>query len=827
MPKPAIVRGSDQFFITTYEGNGTGQKVGNFVPFTDNGTIAKSAIFNSADTAYLSRTPSGAGNRRTFTISFWIKRAKLATTNGQQVLTSHTDGNNRFQIFFDASIGGGAVGNKLTCFNTDGGTNINLFQTTRTFEDTSKFYHILLAFDTTQATASNRMKLYVDGDQITTFDTVNYPSEDYQLRWNINAAHYIGRYGGNTNYPLDCYLAEFNNVDGTQLTPSTFGVTDTSTGRWIPKALTGITYGTNGFRLQFANSAGQTIGDDTGGGTNDFTVSNMTASDITTDTPTQNFANMGGRIGSSITLSEGNLKTSVGAADTHVQSNIALPLTGKWYWEVRLVTLGGYERMGIVPAYGATNLAPLSEGIAFNRMGTDDGLMMQGVDQGTAWDGAFHAGDIVGFAVDMDNKIFYISDNGTYRNSANPANVTGGLNFGATTLAANNCQLHPATGSGNSGSTNVSVFNFGQNPTFGGAITAGTETPDTGPGIFKYNPPTGFSSLCQDNFPETTKGIPDLVWIKNRDATDSHQLYDSSRGATKDLNPDAATAEGTTSDGLQKFLKGGISIEDDVSVNTSGESYVAWNWIANGGTTSANTDGSGATIASTIQANQTAGFSIVQWTGNNTSNSKIAHGLSQAPDWILVKNLTDATDWWLYHKDLTADKNLKINETAAEGTFGTGVFDYSGITNTVFEVDNGSTSGNSINGNTDSMIAYCWHEVPGFSSFGTYTGNANVSGPFIYTGFKPSFLIVKNRERATGYYMYDNKRTPLNQMDGHLFPDATTAETTGSEEMDFLSNGFKCRGDNSGSNRSAEDFIYMAFAEHPFIGDGTNPVTAK
>ena len=815
MPKPAIVRGSDQFFITTYEGNGTGQKVGNFVPFTDNGTIAKSVIYNRADSPKLSKTPGSNGNRKTFTISLWFKPSDpgnrrvlfAADTSGSDYLVFELNGNNK--LYFTHS----SVGDIIS---------------TRTFEDSSKFYHFVLAVDTTQSTASNRVKLYADGDQITALDSSTYPSQDFNT--NANSTSYpmaVGSFNNLTNICTGGYLAEVNFVDGTALTPSTFGLTDTSTGRWIPKSLTGITYGTNGFRMQFANSAGQTIGDDTSGQGNDYAVSNIATTDIVTDSPTQNFANMGGRIGSSITLSEGNLKTSVGAADTHVQSNIALPLTGKWYWEVRLVTLGGYERMGIVPAYGATNLAPLSEGIAFNRMGTDDGLMMQGVDQGTAWDGAFHAGDIVGFAVDMDNKIFYISDNGTYRNSANPANVTGGLNFGATTLAANNCQLHPATGSGNSGSTNVSVFNFGQNPTFSGAITAGTETPDTGPGIFKYNPPTGFSSLCQDNFPETTKGIPDLVWIKNRDATDSHQLYDSSRGATKDLNPDAATAEGTTSDGLQKFLKSGISIEDDVSVNTSGESYVAWNWVANGGTTSANTDGSGATIASTIQANQTAGFSIVQWTGNNTSNSKIAHGLSQAPDWILVKNLTDATDWWLYHKDLTADKNLKINETAAEGTFGTGVFDYSGITNTVFEVDNGSTSGNSINGNTDSMIAYCWHEVPGFSSFGTYTGNANVNGPFIYTGFKPSFLIVKNRERATGYYMYDNKRTPLNQMDGHLFPDATTAETTGSEEMDFLSNGFKCRGDNAGNNRSAEDFIYMAFAEHPFIGDGTNPVTAK
>jgi hypothetical protein len=280
-------------------------------------------------------------------------------------------------------------------------------------------------------------------------------------------------------------------------------------------------------------------------------------------------------------------------------------------------------------------------------------------------------------------------------------------------------------------------------------------------------------------------------------------------------------------------LKGGQQLEDYPESNTSGESYVSWNWHADGGTTSANTDGSGGTVASTIQANQTAGFSIVEFTApsSGTDPFSVAHGLGKVPRWFMFKRKTGGTSrWLLFHKDAYDASNggysMELHASTVNTQFnaehGTTSIYTSDPTTTTFSLRNNSA----VTASAD-YIAYCWAEIDGYSRFGQYVGNASTDGPFLYTGFKPSWVMVKNRQRATGWYVYDNKRTPFNQMDGHLIASSSAVEGTGSEEMDFLSNGFKCRGDNSGNNRSGETFIYMAFAEHPFLGDGTNPCTAR
>ena len=287
MPAPTILDPSQHFFNIIYEGNGGGQRVGKFIPFTDNGTIAKSCIFNRPDNPMLAYTPSGTGtNRRKYTISVWFKpaNADASDSNGRAIFFAGSYGN-------DDGIQLSNYSNATLRFWMNGTVAASLI-TTRTFEDTSKFYHLVVAVDTTQSTASNRVKIYIDGDQITNFSTSNYPSENYDGNWSTAVQHNVGAQTGN-NRQFDGNLAEFNYVDGTALTPSTFGLTDTSTGRWIPKSLTGITYGTNGFRLQFANSAGQTIGDDTSGNTNDLTVTNLAATDIVNDSPTQNFNTFG------------------------------------------------------------------------------------------------------------------------------------------------------------------------------------------------------------------------------------------------------------------------------------------------------------------------------------------------------------------------------------------------------------------------------------------------------------------------------------------------------------------------------------------------------
>ena len=334
----AIIKGSDHFFVTTYEGNGGGQRVGKFVPFTDNGTIAKSCMFDRASTGSLIRTPSSDGNKGVFTISLWYK--PTSADNGLLFWASGSD-----DAWNSSSSAGLYVESDTIRFYSSGTI---IFATNRTFEDTSKFYHILVANDSSQS-GTDKIKLYVDGDQITSFATDNRSSIPTNSIINTQIKHNIGGQTttGTANAFIDAYLAEVNFVDGSALTPSTFGLTDTSTGRWIPKSLTGITYGTNGIRMQFANSAGQTIGDDTSGQGNDYAVSNLATTDVTLDTPTDLYPTLVDfQTSYAGNYSEGNLRidgstnsqTSVGRSTLTFDAEDS---TG-YYWEVKNIENNGF-----------------------------------------------------------------------------------------------------------------------------------------------------------------------------------------------------------------------------------------------------------------------------------------------------------------------------------------------------------------------------------------------------------------------------------------------------------------------------------------------------
>ena len=294
------------------------------------------------------------------------------------------------------------------------------------------------------------------------------------------------------------------------------------------------------------------------------------------------------------------------------------------------------------------------------------------------------------------------------------------------------------------------------------------------------------------------------------------------------MSTDTTDQEGTTTDGLQKFLQGGCAIEDDVSINTVAESYVSWNWVANGGTTSANTDGSGATLASTIQANQTAGFSIVQVTAPSSPSGtyKIAHGLGAAPHWIIGKNLENSGgyNWSVYHKYMASDAHtdyMEFNTSDAYADNDT-VWGDTAPTSSVFTVGTGVP----LLAN-EKTIFYCWAPIEGYSRFGVYVGNNNANGPFAYTGFKPALVIIKSTSGHTSYpwAIYDSKRSLTNPVKHMLESNRNVAENT-LDRIDFLANGFKLRQSYSYSNASVA-YIWMAFAEHPFVGSGTNPLTAR
>ena len=317
---------------------------------------------------------------------------------------------------------------------------------------------------------------------------------------------------------------------------------------------------------------------------------------------------------------------------------------------------------------------------------------------------------------------------------------------------------------------------------------------------------------------------PDWIWYKNRGATNHNRLIDSVRGSNKNLASDLTNAENTDSTYVTSFNSDGWSIGSNTDVNASSASMVAWTWLA-GGSASSNTDG---TITSTVSANTTAGFSIVSYTGNGSAGATVGHGLGSAPAVMLFKIRNTADNWRVYHQgiDTTApeDYHVQLNSTGAR-IDNAGFFNDTAPTSSVFTL--GSDSG--INGSSNTFITYCFAEKKGFSKFGSYTGNGSADGTFVYLGFKPAWVMVKKSSGVNAWLIHDVKRSTLNPMDNQLFANTTGAEDTTStnDNFDFLSNGFKARNTGDAYNGSGGTYIYMAFAESPFVTSTGIPTTAR
>jgi hypothetical protein len=315
---------------------------------------------------------------------------------------------------------------------------------------------------------------------------------------------------------------------------------------------------------------------------------------------------------------------------------------------------------------------------------------------------------------------------------------------------------------------------------------------------------------------------PDLIWHKRRDAAVNNLLTDSSRGAFSQLVSNNSNAEGSSSTRVKSFDTDGFTVGDANPVNLSGGTYVAWQWKANGGTTSSNTDGS---ITSTVQANTDAGFSIVTYTGTGTA-ATVGHGLGVAPKFYVVKNRdATGTNWTCYHEGLTSNQYYLYLDSTAGQSNAVDFWDSTSPTSSVFSI---KASSDNVN-NAYDYVAYCFAEKQGFSKFGSYTGNGNANGTFIYTGFKPAFVMIKKTNGTGAWIMYDNKRNSYtgNYIHYLLQANYSDAEVTNlSYPIDFLSNGFKLRG-GSLTNDSGGTYIYMAFAENPFVTSTGIPTTAR
>ena len=585
-------------------------------------------------------------------------------------------------------------------------------------------------------------------------------------------------------------------------------VTFTDTGFDVDSALGYNGSGRVFIYMAFADTRDYQWNFDASGNKNNWTPNNInsnapgeTTYDIMSDVPTltdedtANYATLNViNKPSSHAVSNGNLTTaitSVGGIDSTIGVS-----SGKWYCEVTLTTVGTDTQLGVTNLTNGFVTAYLGQYTTSWGCITFNGNRIHNNSQ-SAYGSSFSNGDVGMIALDMDTGKWYCGKNGTWFNSGNPVNGTNPAHTGLTGV------MKFAIGS-NSSSGNHSI-NFGQRP-------------------FKYTPPTGYKKLNTYNLPDSsivdgsehfdvdlftgngttrnriyTDFKPSFVWLKRRDAANNHYITNIvTDGYLKSNLTDAETANSAFdwySDGY------------DIGPNGSGATYVGWSWRASDSTAVSNTNG---TITSTVSANPTAGFSVVTWTGNAVAGATIGHGLGTAPSVVITKGRSYAQNWAVYHSELGPTKWLQLNSSVAQLTE-TAIWNNTAPTSSVF------THGNSaaVNPNGGTNVSYCFADVEGYSKFGSYTGNGSTDGPFVYTGFRPAFVMAKRRDATGSWIIIDSSRSLYNATNVFLNPNTNVAEGSTSEYYDLLSNGFKLK--YSGAmNVSGGTYIYMAFAENPF-----------
>ena len=800
------------------------------------------------DSGYLKRTPSSAGNRQTWTFSTWIKLNKLGinsnSTEPGAILNAGTSGNQSgfYRLNYEVT--------KLFSSSAEA----NFFFSTGVYRDLSGWYHVVWKQGGGTAT------VYVNG--VAAPGATASVSGDTAV--NNSVQHCIGG-ASNTlgESPLKAYLAETIMIDGTALGPDSFG--EEKNGVWIPKDASGLTFGTNGFHLDYADASA--LGNDVSGNNNDWTPINITTHDKMLDSPTFNSDSNGGNMctwnpldsRNVATPTEGNLKaTHNGSLYNQIRGTMSIGNSGKWYMELyKSGTYGTYPAWGIcdqsqiltssknIPGYYAVSMIGVSwdfnSEAVFKSFTYADSY---GAETNLGSTASTYTGtaQIVGMAIDLDNNKIFTHVNGSWDSACgNPS--SGGGGFNASGLNGVNNLVPVLFPNGYNSPTYNLVGGFGADSTFGGLTAAGSGTDTNGYGNFKYAVPTDYKAICQgnisvadaidpaqtdDNYPQklfspalyTGTGAdinvpvgfqPDWTWVKKRNGGYNHAVYDSSRGVTKYLTPDDARAEVTSANTLKAFISNGFTFGSDATGNENNASMVSWNWRANGGTTSTNSAGS---LSVTQQVDPSGSFSISTYSGDGGTDT-IGHGLSRAPTMVIVKQRNGANNWAVYAKGAGATKYAYLDSTAA---FGTAAMwnNTTPSSSLVYLGDN-----NEVNAGSRTYVAYCFADTEGFIKSGSYVGNGDGSdGTFVYTGFKPAFLMIK-KITSNNWRIQDNARDPFNPVYHSLLPNSAAAEdayTDGTDYNDFLSNGFKLArgGDTANWNASGSTFTYLAFAENPF-----------
>ena len=773
--------------------------------------ISRSVRLRSSASAFLSRTPASAGNQQRWTWSGWAKRGSFGQ---QQLFTAGagTGGSPECYIDFEDNL-------NFQIF--DGTSNLAVVRSTAVYRDPSAWYHVVVSVDTTQATAANRVLLYINGQAITSFAFSTYPTQNLNTQVNAATAHRISSSTRINAYYFDGYLAEINFIDGQALTPSSFGQFDPVTGVWGAKKYTG-TYGTNGFWLDFRNPSNtSSLGQDSAfidglkaqnnfWTTNNISVTAGVTYDSMIDVPTM-YADGGNGRGNYPVLNPLFNTGSLGLMPLTNANLTATDSSGSAAWRSRWSTMGiasGKHYAEFTVAYSGSASVVTAGAIA---IGLHDGGSATYVGQtsttygyfanaarynnasSTAYGATYANGDVIGVAYDADAGTLTF-----YKNNVSQGVAYSSIPAGTYFFAAS---LYWVTPDG----VTVIHANFGQRP-------------------FAYTPPTGFRALNTQNLPDSTiragnkffdattyagtSGVlpvtnsggfqPDLVWVKSRSGLGTnHALQDSLRGATAYLVSNLTIAENTNTSNnwFRSFDSNGFTVANQTTGgtvtnewNSAGNTYIGWQW----------------------KESVSAGFDIVTYTGNGSAQT-IAHSLGVAPKMYIVKS-RGADDWVVYHANLTsAAFYLTLNTTNGQVSNNV-VFNSTAPTSTVFSV------GTSRSTASTGYVAYLFAEVAGFSRFGGYTGNGSADGPFVFCGFRPKFVLVKNTSAAGNWGLYDTSRSTFNAVPDVLYPNLSNAEGAwpAGTGIDFTSNGFKIRRGDADLNGSGNTLIFAAFAENPF-----------
>ena len=831
--------------------------------------ITRSLRFNGTDQALEKTWSTAASNDDAKAISVWIKRSGASDTNsgiGSTTNTKICSANDFNQLEINTNNPTGYSDNFGYIFNSGNNANWSKMK----LRDPSAWYHLVWIWNSDESTDTDRVKVYLNGESMGTINSSTYwnnkagdpfPSSglDTTFGKSGNEMH-IARYQYDDGGWWGGQMADFIMIDGTA-SISDFG--ETKNGVWKPVDPSGLTFGNNGFWLKFTNTSNP--GEDFSGNDNDFTtIGTISTHDFLTDTPTFNSSSNGGNFstlnplakGSYATLSEGNLRASGSSADgSYIPSTMAFE-TGKWYCEFLCVSrLEGWPYVSIFDYANQAYSTTTGSNYAIRYQADDDLESNTGgpisnfgtITLDTTGLTTYTDDDIIGIHLDCDNKKVWFSKNGSFFNSGDPS---AGTNPQATWTGT------PTIAFMGAAYQNYDyIMNFGQDGTFAGEKTAQGNSDDTGYGNFYYAPDTGFLAMCSGNLSAagadpvqekqpvnnyfqaitytgdgnnghslTTKLAAASFWGKNRTtgaATPTRWWNTTGNnfgtGAELYVQFDQASygASSATYQGVSNISATNVDVGNVGYINVSSSSYVAYLiGVAGAG---AVTDTSG-DIDSVRFTDADAGISIMDYTGSGTNGHTVPHGLGVKPSFVIIKNSTDSnSSAWRVWSDAYGDYNDYgvLNTTGAWQT-SSGIFS-SDPTTTMLPLASGETQNNS----SQTYMAWVFANTEGMVKAGTYVGNGSgTDGTFVYTGFRPAFLMVK-KTTSNNWRIQDNARDPYNPAYHMLVPNSNAPEdayTDGTDYNDFLSNGFKVArgGDAANWNASGSTYIYLAFAEMPF-----------